>query len=43
MRLVTFEFQGRVRIGAVQNDIIIPLDRVASDILALIEAGPPAM
>ncbi len=41
MRLVTFEFQGRVRIGAVRDDLLLPLDTVAPDMLALIEAGPP--
>ncbi len=42
MRLATFEFQGRVRIGAVEDDVVVPLDTIAPDMLALIEAGAPA-
>lgn len=49
MRLATFEFEGRVRVGAVraaldsgEHNAIAPLDSIAPNMLALIEAGPQA-
>lgn len=42
MRLATFEFQGKSRIGAVQHDAVMPLDTIAPDMLTLIEMGAPA-
>lgn len=39
MRLATFEFQNRIRIGVVRDEMIIPLDAVAPDMLALVEQG----
>lgn len=43
MRLATFEFSGRVRIGAVSADSIVPLDTVAPDMLTLIEQSPGSL
>ncbi len=39
MRLATFEFQNRIRIGVVKDETLLPLDGVASDMVALIEQG----
>lgn len=43
MRLATFEFQSRVRIGAVSADSIVPLDGLAPDMLTLVEHSPRAL
>ena len=43
MRLATFEFQSRVRIGAVSADSIVPLDALAPDMLTLVEHSPRAL
>jgi 2-keto-4-pentenoate hydratase/2-oxohepta-3-ene-1,7-dioic acid hydratase in catechol pathway len=43
MKLVTFEFEGKQRIGAVRDVKIVPLDAVAPTMLALIDGGAPAL
>jgi 2-keto-4-pentenoate hydratase/2-oxohepta-3-ene-1,7-dioic acid hydratase in catechol pathway len=39
MKLATFEYQGKVSVGAVRDETIVRLDAVAPDMLTLIEAG----
>ncbi len=39
MKLATFELDGKIRIGAVNDANIVPLDAVAPNMLALIDAG----
>jgi 2-keto-4-pentenoate hydratase/2-oxohepta-3-ene-1,7-dioic acid hydratase in catechol pathway len=40
MRLASFEFQGKNNIGVVHDDVLVPLNAVAPDMLALIDRGP---
>ncbi len=39
MRLATFQYQNRIRIGVVKDDEVIPVDAAAPDMLTLIEQG----
>jgi len=39
MKFATFELDGKVRLGALSGDNLVPLDAVAPNMLALIDAG----
>ncbi|GAB4213335.1 MAG: fumarylacetoacetate hydrolase family protein [Roseiflexaceae bacterium] len=43
MRLVTYRDERGVHAGALQGDMVVPLDAVAADVLALIDGGPEAL
>ncbi|ROZ49017.1 fumarylacetoacetate hydrolase family protein [Rhodococcus sp. WS3] len=43
MRLVTFELDGARRIGALQEDRVVPLDDVATDMLGLLNGADAAL